>query len=87
MCHVLKYLRLGHLVVATDATLILLKVQVHPPCVLPRSEHSEQGRQTGGGGWGVSMQTPLNFGWGVEHLSTPPPQGRQTGGVSTPTEF
>ena len=24
----------------------------------------------GGGGWGVA--TPLNFVWGVEHLSTPP---------------
>ena len=30
-----------------------------------------QGRQTGGGGLGGS-QPPLNFGWGVEHLSTPP---------------
>ena len=33
-----------------------------------------QGRQTGGGGgggWGGS-QPPLNFGWGVEHLSTTP---------------
>ena len=30
-----------------------------------------QGRQTGGGvGWGGL--NPLNFGWGVEHLSTPP---------------
>ena len=30
-----------------------------------------QGRQTGGGGWG-GLNPPLNFGWGVEHLSTPP---------------
>ena len=30
-----------------------------------------QGRQTGEGGLGGS-QPPLNFGWGVEHLSTPP---------------
>ena len=30
----------------------------------------KQGRQTGGGGWGVS--TPLNFDGGVEQLSTPP---------------
>ena len=29
-----------------------------------------QGRQTGGGVGG--SQPPLNFGWGVEHLSTPP---------------
>ena len=28
-----------------------------------------QGRQTGGVG---GSQPPLNFGWGVEHLSTPP---------------
>ena len=31
----------------------------------------KQGRQTGGGGVG-GVLTPLNFGWGVEHLSTPP---------------
>ena len=31
-----------------------------------------QGRQTGGRGLGVSTP-PLNLGWGVEHLSTPPP--------------
>ena len=31
-----------------------------------------QGRQTGGGG----SQPPLNFGWGVEHLSTPPDFGK-----------
>ena len=31
-----------------------------------------QGRQTGGG-WPLGgSQPPLNFGWGVEHLSTPP---------------
>ena len=33
----------------------------------------QQGRQTGGGVGGVSTPPPpLNFGWGVEHLSTPP---------------
>ena len=30
-----------------------------------------RGAKQGGGGWGVST-SPLNFGRGVEHLSTPP---------------
>ena len=33
-------------------------------------EYSARGAKQGGGVGGVS--TPLNFGWGVEHLSTPP---------------
>ena len=42
-----------------------------------------QGRQTGGRGWGVS--TPLNFRWGVEHLSTPPDFEKIfLGGVGSP---
>ena len=32
---------------------------------------SGAGAPNRGGGWGGS-QPPLNFGWGVEHLSTPP---------------
>ena len=41
-------------------------------CVLNwQSRHiRRQGRQTGGGVGG--SQPPLNLGWGVEHLSTPP---------------
>ena len=35
------------------------------------SKRLYQGRQTGGGGLEGS-QPPLSFGWGVEHLSTPP---------------
>ena len=31
-----------------------------------------QGRQTGGGGWGVSTPPEFWMGGGVEHLSTPP---------------
>ena len=33
-------------------------------------QHTTIGAKQGGGLGGVS--TPLNFGWGVEHLSTPP---------------
>ena len=37
-----------------------------------------QGRQTGG-------EPPLNFGWGVEHLSTPPDfEKKKLGGVGSP---
>ena len=31
-----------------------------------------RGAKQGGGVGGVSTPPPLNFGWGVEHLSTPP---------------
>ena len=31
-----------------------------------------RGAKQGGGGLGGGSQPPLNFGWGVEHLSTPP---------------
>ena len=34
--------------------------------------YAGQGRQIGGGTGGGGSQPPLNFGWGVEHLSTPP---------------
>ena len=46
-----------------------------------------QGSQTGGGGGVgvVSIPPPLNFGWGVEHLSTPPDfEKKFLGGVGSP---
>ena len=39
----------------------------------------------GGGGVGGGSQPPLNFGWGVEHLLTPPDFGKIfLGGVGSP---